>query len=208
MELTAEEKSLFGKTQSTGDRPSNFSHGKYLLMVDVWKLFRGRTALVDIHNFVVLKSERNPVKQDDKVLDEAPNATGTRVGATFKWSNDDAGTMARQNSVKFICSMFGVTDADLTEASKLEALMRGANEDPKKYVGETDDATGQPIPSVNPLRGAIIAADTTPVFTKTTKKWITVVNFIHIASPGTGENSYVEIAKRWQEYEARLKAAA
>jgi hypothetical protein len=213
MELSEEEKKLFGGTKSTGDRPQNLDrHGKYLLMIDTWKLFRGRTALVDIHNFITMKSDKNPVTEDGKLREDIPHPAGSRVGCTFKWSNDDAGTMARQNSVKFLLAMFGINEAELSEQDKIEGMQRATNDDPKKYaedfiLGPDGKPTNMLIPSVNPCRGMLISADTTPVFTKTTKKWIVVVNFQHIAPPGAGDNSYEAAAARWAAYEAQLKAA-
>ena len=220
MELSQEEKSLFAKSKSTGDRPANVTqHGRYTFMLDTWKIFRGRTALVDIHNFVVQQAQENVVMQDGVERLDKPHTVGSRVGAAMKFSNDDAGTMARQNATKFLLSLFNWRDEDLTEEQKISVWERGTNDDPKKFTDDYltevgPDGTeqrvvvdGQPvlIPATNPMRGMLIGCDTAPCFTKTSKKWIILLNWIHIAAPGEGVNSYAEAAKRWAAFEAKLK---
>ena len=212
MELSQEEKKLFGGSRSTGDRPPNIRHGKYLLMIDVWKLHRGfRNVLSDVHNFVVVRSEKLVVMEDDKKREDTPNEAGTRCGATFKYDGKGA-VMAPINSTRFLLALWGVQDGEITDEDKTLAWERATNEDPKKFVNdqildENAKPTGIVIPAINPTRGMLIGAETSPVFTKESKKWIVGINFLHIARPGVSENSYAAAAKRWQEYEAKLKAA-
>lgn len=208
MELSQHEKELFGKSKTTGDRPPNLRHGKYLLMVDRWLLHRGyRNVLSDVHNFIVVKSEAILVMEDDKERKDTPNEVGTRVGVTFKY--DGAGAeMAPINSTRFTLSMLGIGDNDIDETTKIQAWERMTNDDPKRFVGEKMDGTDIVIPSVNPCRGMLIAAETSPVLTAKNKKWIVGVSFIHVAAPGVGENSYTLAAKRWAEHETKIKAIA
>jgi hypothetical protein len=206
MELSAEEKKLFGGSRSTGDRPPNIRHGKYLLMIDVWKLHRGyRNVLSDIHNFVVVKSEKITVMEDEKKREDVPNEVGTRCGATFKYDGNGA-EMAPINSTRFLLALWGLQDGEIEDDAKTSAWMRATNEDPKKFANDVIDGTTITIPSVNPTRGMLIGAETNAIFTKKSSKWIVGVNFIHIARPGEGDNSYEAAAKRWAEYEAKLKA--
>lgn len=204
MELSEAEKRLFGQTQSMGDRPANFRHGKYLLMIDTWKLHRGyRGVLSDVHNFVILKSMPVTVMTDTE-LTEKPNEAGTKAGATFKY--DGAGAeMAPINSTRFLLALWGFSDGDLDQDSKTKVWLRSTNEDPKKFTGEKDEATGMVIPAINPMRGMIVGMETTPIFTKKSGRWITGLNWTHIARPGEGENSYEAAAKRWAEYEKSFR---
>jgi hypothetical protein len=205
MELSEAEKRLFGGAQSMGDRVPNFRHGKYLLMVDTWKLHRGyRGVLSDVHNFVVLKADAITIVTD-KETKEIPNEVGTKVGATFKY--DGAGAeMAPINSTRFMLGLWGFADADLNQDSKTAVWLRSTNEDPAKFTGEKDEQTGYIIPPTNPMRGMLIGLETSPIFTKKTQRWITGLNWIHIARPGEGDNSYEAAAKRWAEYEAKFRA--
>ena len=100
--------------------------------------------------------------------------------------------------------MLGITDAQITEEEKNEALNRMANDEPKLFLNETYAETGIGIPSVNPCRGMIIGAETSPVVTLK-GNWIVSPNWVHIAPPGERENAYDAAALRWAEYEKRFK---
>lgn len=206
MELTAEEKAAFGKSRTTGDRPPNIRHGRYVLMIDKWFLLRGfRNVLSDIHNFIVVKAEPNTVVIDGKPVTDIPNEVGSRCGAAFKHEGNSL-EMARINGTRFTLAVLGLNDAEISEDDKTEAWMRMTNDDPKKFVGEKVDGTDIVIPSINPCRGMIVAAETTPVVTKAEKN-IVGITWSNIAPAGEGVNGYVEAAKRWAEYESKLKVA-
>ena len=213
MELSEQEKKLFGGSRSTGDRPPNLRHGKYLLMIDVWKLHRGyRNVLSDVHNFVVLRSEPIVVVEDGKERRDVPNEIGTRCGSTFKYDGPGA-EMAPINSTRFLLALWGLQDGEISDDQKTEAWMRATNEDPKKYgndqiLDEHEKPTGIVIPAINPTRGMLVAAETNAIFTKKNGKWIVGINFIHIARPGEGDNAYQTAKQRWTEYEAKLKVLA
>ncbi len=212
MELSQSEKELFAKSRSTGDRPPNIRHGKYLLMVDKWYLLRGyRNVLSDVHNFIILRSEANLVIEQDehgnpRERRDVPNEVGSRCGVVFKQDGKST-EMAIINSTRFTLALLGMGDADISDEDKLAYWMRLTNDEPKKCLGERME-DGALIPATNPTRGMLIAAETTPILTKESKRWIVGINFIHVAMPGFGDNAYDVAARRWAEYEARLKVAA
>lgn len=205
MGLRPEEKEAFGKTRAYGDRPPNVRHGKYLFMIENWRLFRGFGGLSDVHTLIVAKSESIIVVEGDKVRNDIPNEVGSRCGVVFKWAGRSE-VMARTNSDRFLLAMLGITDKDISDDDKVDVLERLTNDDPALFQGERHGEAV--IPSVNPCRGMLIAAETAPILTRETKQWIVGVNFAHVAPPGEGDNSYPAAAKRWAEYEAKVRAIA
>lgn len=202
MELSEAEKQLFASAQLTGARTPNFRHGKYLLMLDTWKLHRGyRGVLSDVHNFVVMKSSPVTVMQDGPVT-EIPNEVGTTAGAVYKYEGPGA-EMASINSMRFLLTLFGLSERDIPPQDRVAAWQRATNEDPRQFQNDRLDGTDTIIPSVNPCRGMLIGMETTPILTKKSKTWIVGLNWRHIAPPGSGENSYEAAAQRWAEYQQK-----
>lgn len=196
MELTAEERKQIGQATSTG-RGNNIRYGRYVLMIDKWYFRKGYTGLSDIHELVVLKSEKMIVMEGEKKVEVEPNPEDSSASAVFSYGGKGK-VMAPINTTGFVLALMGLKDEQITGDEKMSALEEFTNEDPKKFEGR-----------VNPCRGMIIGCETVPTQTRESKQWITALKWVHLAPPGgTGENSFEKAAERWAAYQSRIRAKA
>lgn len=199
MRLTAEEKKKISDARSSGGG-NNLNHGVYILMLDKWFFKRGFKGLADVHEFVVVSSEKAVgLMEGDKKVDVEPNAVDSSSSTTFSYAGN-ALKMAPVNTTQFLLAMLGKKDEELDDDEKEAARLECTNDDPNEVDGE-----GNKLP-VNPCRGMLVGAETVPYFTKETKKWIVRINWKTIDPIGEGENTFEKAKERWAAYEARVKA--
>lgn len=189
MGLSKELADKIARTSVSGSG-QNIRHGRYVLMLDKWEFRHGHKGISDIHEFIVVKSDKIVVMEDTRVEAE-PNAVDTRCSAVYNYDGA-AKVMAPINTKRFLLGLLG--KADVTEEEQSKYLMGYTNDDPKNGL-------------VNPCRGMIIGCETYPIRT-VAGKWIIGTNWLHIAAPGQGDNALDAAKARYADYERRLTGFA